>query len=289
MIAQIPYDEAADAIRSLADADRLVGYAGVQVQVDQVQMTLYWQGSIPNAIADFVRAAKVKIAILPAVYSLAELDGEEHRVLGFSSADMGATLVGTAPLGDYSGIQVVVDRSSLGSLTTADVQARVSALGSSIRKTVSLGDPSISLSCPTICPTGRWADTEPFYGAAAIYNDGGGNCGDGWSVTNNSTGVVGILTAYHCLYSTNPPYYLHEYTPPSGNKYVGSGNLGGGPPNDSTVVSKGNILAADEYAPRIYTGPWDSRSSTPVVNDGLANPGDAVQPGRGHFWRELQQ
>lgn len=268
---QAPYVAAADSIRSLATSDHLVGFAGTEIRLDARTLILYWSGPVPPQLAALLQNANatVSVTVLPSTFDLAQLDTEARRAISFTKGQIGAKVTEAGPTADYSGIDLVVDRNSLGPLTLDGVQSRVNGLEDGVPITVSLGDPIVPATCPYSCSLGRWQDSEPFYGGAQI-NSGNQSevCSDSWVVINKGTGYAGIMTDMHCTLSPGSTSFTTGFSP---ELNLGTAGVCCTGQWDNTVVSRSHAFSADEYAPRIYLGTWDSASSEPVIGQAYAS------------------
>ena len=181
---QVPLADAGSALDTALRGDR-AHYAGVSISPENRQVILYWHGDRTPVMATALRRAvgalggDGDVIVRNARYSQAELDAEANRLVGTKAA--GGTVVVASARPDASGLDLMVTRE--GAVTPAVV--------SSVATSVSYG--------PAPAPDfGRFNDTAPFNGGAAIVNPGRGlECSSGFSVANQF-GQRFLLTAGHC-------------------------------------------------------------------------------------------
>lgn len=229
-VRQRPLVDAATRIRAVVDEDRS-NFAGIEL-IGSTELRLYWKGTPPAAVAKVVKQLRqsVPIKVVPAAYALRELKTEATRLVKEGTA---SGVVLAAPLADGSGLRVRVEESA----TTRAAQALTT-----VPTSVEVGD------APT--PTGRWADTVPFWGGSTIERPVNANtvarCTTAFAGRRNNQNV--LLTAGHCG-STG-----QAWTTPSGTYFsritVGTGNY-------KAPDLEALFIPVSDHRGRIYDGGVD--------------------------------
>ncbi|GIF48794.1 trypsin [Asanoa ferruginea] len=229
-VRQRPLVDAAARIRAVVDEDRS-NFAGIEL-VSSTELRLFWKGTPPAAVAKVVGQLRqsVPIKVIPAAYALRELKSEASRLVKQSTA---TGVVLAAPLPDGSGLRVRV----AGSATMRAAQSLTT-----VPTSVEVGD------APT--PTGRWADTVPFWGGSTIQRPVSGNivarCTTAFAGRRNNQDV--LLTAGHCG-STG-----QTWTTPSGTYFppitVGTANY-------KAADLEAMFIPVSSHRGRIYDGGVD--------------------------------
>ncbi|MEU8328577.1 trypsin-like serine protease [Micromonospora sp. NPDC048839] len=172
----------------------------------------------------------VPIKVVPAAYALRELKTEATRLVKEGTT---SGIVLAAPLADGSGLRLRV----AGTAMTRTAQALTT-----IPTSVEVGD------APT--PTGRWADTVPFWGGSTIERSAGGNkvtrCTTAFAGRRNNQNV--LLTAAHCG-STG-----QAWTTPSGTYFS---QIAVGTANYEKPDLEAMFIPVSDHRGRIYDGGVD--------------------------------
>lgn len=148
VVAQLPLREAANQVQTFVEQNHLIGMGGMEFQMKPLTLILWWKGELPPELAALVSQIRctVPVDVRNAKCSLAELDHEQILVMQLSPTVVGGNIAWTAPLSDYTGIEVVIDRKTIGNLTLSQLQARMDRLGNpGIKKFVQLGDRMVPL------------------------------------------------------------------------------------------------------------------------------------------------
>ncbi|MFC0438688.1 hypothetical protein [Kutzneria buriramensis] len=181
---QVPLADAGSAVDSALRGDR-AHYAGVSISPENRQVVLYWHGAATPAMTTAVQRAKRELGgdgelvVRAARYSQAQLDAEANRLVG-GRVD-GGTVVVAAARPDASGLDLTVTRE-----------------GTASSPVVSAVDTSVVWGSAPVPDFGRFNDTAPYNGGAAIVNASEGlECSSGFTVAN-PFGQRFLLTAGHC-------------------------------------------------------------------------------------------
>lgn len=203
MAAQVPLNEAADALSALIEGQRMSGYAGIVLDVPGRKVTLYWKAGqklpveVSNLLGQLNARPGVQTAVADAAYSNEELEAETKRLFQQASVQglaPGMQLLKVAPLPGWAGLQVKVSGS-------AEEASRLQLFRqSSVRLSFEQGKPAALLS--------RMDDWAPFYGGARIRigsSPSANSCSSGFAVGN----IFGkaLLTAAHCPLGNGTPIY----------------------------------------------------------------------------------
>ncbi|MEU9887618.1 hypothetical protein [Sphaerisporangium sp. NPDC051011] len=171
--------KAADRITAAVGTRGDTGFASIVAAPENRELRVYWKGTTPGAIGALLRELRedVPVSVLPAAYSVRELEREMNRLARAS----GGAITSIAPNADGSGLTASV----------ADRGVTRSALAASaVPVTVEAG--------VTPAPARRWDDTAPWRGGAAwrTTTAAGIGCSTGWAVAYG--GASWMLSAAHC-------------------------------------------------------------------------------------------
>ncbi|WP_143050034.1 trypsin-like serine protease [Asanoa ishikariensis] len=229
-VRQRPLVDAATALRAVVDEDRS-NFAGIEL-VGSTELRLYWKGTPPAAVGTVVKRLRqsVPVKVIPAAYALRELKAEATRLVTTGNA---SGVVLAAPLADGSGLRVRV--TSTATMTAARTMTAVPT-------SVEVGD------APT--PTGRWADTVPFWGGSTIERPVNANtvsrCTTAFAGRRNNQNV--LLTAGHCGSTGN------AFTTPSGTYFP---KISVGTANYKKADLEALFIPVSDHRGRIYDGGVD--------------------------------
>lgn len=206
-----------------------------RIELDQKtgKLLLRWSGKVPAEVNRIAGANGTTIEIAPSALTDSAVLSEEERLM----AAYPKLLVGAQPSLDFTSIQ----------LDLADGVSVDQAKGS-IASTLPL---SFATGIHHIELSGRWADTQPFYGGGAISGSGLGPCSTGF-VFKKSTHTYEV-TANHCNHGT--------FKTPTGLT-VGS-TIGYSSKYDA------QYLGTDKYGNYVFNGGWKSTSS--ILQNGSGN------------------
>ena len=114
MRAQQPLEEAADRLQILVHEREYGGFASVELEHDPPSVVLFWKGPLPQPVQQLVDELRltVRVVVREAVYSLDELREETHRIMALDRTGTGVKIWAVGPLGDCSGLSVMIDRST---------------------------------------------------------------------------------------------------------------------------------------------------------------------------------
>ncbi|MEO3811997.1 hypothetical protein ABGB17_23620 [Sphaerisporangium sp. B11E5] len=174
LLAQQKMVKAADRITAAAGDGG--GYAGIVLAPESRELRLYWKGKAPRQIDGLVGQLRrdVAISVLPARYSVRELEREANRLIGANS-DL---ITSIEPLQDGSGLRAT---------TAATGLARTAIAGAAVPVTLEHGvQPKVA---------SRWDDSPPWWGGA-VWGTPSAACTTGFAVTYQ--GVSKIWTSAHC-------------------------------------------------------------------------------------------
>jgi hypothetical protein len=270
---QIRLDRDAAILEHAAAGDS--GFAGIRINPIVNSLNLYWHGTLPSALADFVAqmSRSTKIAVRPSRYTKSTLDRLRTKIFSTSLyRRYGIDVVSVPPTG--AGLNIGVSR-------TIEMAKRMPVLR---RMNVPLHF-SYRPILPTLSSYTRQADKAPFSGGAWITNPTSSvACTSAFQAhfANDATKNF-MLTAYHCfdLPNDNALWYAgtgNQLTPgePLGEQWNGSTNydtgtigLGpsfGGTPNGGPEAS-------------IYVSGYNSTSIRTVKGDSSNTAGDIVYVG----------
>jgi hypothetical protein len=171
-------------------------------------VTLHWHGPLPAKLRDTIAAVAgpVRVTIRPAAYSEARL----LRAVDVLTKDKTTStrLAWAAPRSDGSGVDIGVE----GDATTVAVDRLASLATTPVRVIGRQTRPQAAV--------GRWDDSSPFWGGAAIVDpiegtDEAAFCSAGFGVRKTSGGTQFLLTAEHCRANplTAPMFYTPTGTP----------------------------------------------------------------------------
>ncbi|GII96741.1 hypothetical protein [Sinosporangium siamense] len=172
--------KAAERITRAAQAEAGAGFAGVELKSEQRELHVYWKGNVSQTVDSLIAGLRkdVRISVLPARHSEAELAAETRRLAAKTS-------------GELTSITAQVDGSGLVVTTASENLAKANAAvaGAKVAVTVETGvSPKLAV---------RWNDSPPWWGGAAWRNSAtGGGCSTGFAVRVGT--VTGIATAGHC-------------------------------------------------------------------------------------------
>lgn len=245
---QAPLVAAADTLQELVARDRLSGFTGAAIDVEEQSVTLYWRGDPPASVADQVAQLRqrIRVTVVQVPYSEAELLAESRRIAEANRA----TVTEVGPTQDFTGLQVALNRT----VDTTGVAAAIRG----------------STALPTTFTSGgqhefavhRWDDASPFWGGSAIdhlvdplFRDYA-YCTTGFAARRISTGEEALITAQHC--GTD-----WDWRTPIGDRFVGH-TANGSAALDATFLTGGN------YDNAIYVGGPTSSTGRLVV--GAGNP-----------------
>lgn len=112
--AQAPLVAAANEIQGMAMGRGFANFGGVRLDPDHRTGTvwLHWKGPLPAEMAELVEELRedVRIEVVDAPYSLAELLPEARRIASLNTETEGFDVTSAGPLSDFSGIRVTVTR-----------------------------------------------------------------------------------------------------------------------------------------------------------------------------------
>jgi hypothetical protein len=195
---QNPLNDAGFRIQSIAQAQATSGYSGFALDVFHNSLDLRWKGQpgpVEQATITQVRTLGIKVNLLPAVYSRAELTAMSDLVQRDAvDRGTGERVTRIEPRPDGSGIDVQVRRTSTSAVRAA------SAIGSSlpnVQRAVAQGGVRVTAGAQPGTPFLREADQPMFWGGALILNDAGA-CSSGFAVNWPQIGKNYIVTAGHC-------------------------------------------------------------------------------------------
>jgi hypothetical protein len=228
-------ESAASALMRWLDAHPRSGAGGVSVEAGTVVVP--WKGPVPAEFSTLAGNQPVPVRFVDAPYSATELLTEAERVAKANQqliADVG-------PRNDYSGLVVELSNS-----TTIPADQAVQQIGSTVPVTVR-GRTELS---PAFSRDG---DVAPFYGASLIFRftsaTAGVACSSGVAGFVGSTSV--LTTAWHCGTGTWTGYA-------SGATI---GTVGA-----RSQAKDTQLISGASTDGRVYTGPWNSTTSTPVFD-----------------------
>lgn len=190
MLRQEPLATAADRLQSALSRDT-AGFAGIQLAVPARHVVLSWHGSVPAAVRALVGRVNRSLGknghviIKPAAYAWATLYAQAYRLIGTTAHRWKVVSAEIIPGG--SGLHL-----TLAAPTSAHYpRTAIPQVRSTVHVTVSAGTaPAAAF--------GRWGDTAPYNGGAAIANiTAGVECSSGFTM-HNSAGQTFLLTAGHC-------------------------------------------------------------------------------------------
>ena len=247
MRAQAPRLEAATAIQELASAKGLDGFTATALEGDK--LVLFWHGAVPAQVSDAVAgyAQKFPVEVRPAAYSQETLLAEAYRL----SLQPGVT--GAGALADFNGLWVGV-----GAAGAANTFGPRQSLPASSLPVVArtMGAP-VNLS-------GRWADSEAFWGGGAIVRSNGAGCSTGFAARRVSNNQEVMTTARHCGTGV-------QWKTPAG-LVVGTSSAG-------VTSSDAMYISGKDYGASVFTGAWNSTSSVKINGYVSASRGTMVYEG----------
>lgn len=111
--AQQPLVEAADRIQVLVHEREYGGFASVALEHDPPSVVLFWKGLLPQSVQQLVDELRltVRVVVREAIYSRDELLEETRRIMALDRTGTGVKIWAVGPLGDGSGLSVMIDRS----------------------------------------------------------------------------------------------------------------------------------------------------------------------------------
>ncbi|MFG1661344.1 S1 family peptidase [Micromonospora chersina] len=247
----------AAAERIAAVGEREAGFAGIIADPEKHEVQLYWKGMVPAGVQSALTDARTKapVRVLAAAYDLQQLSTEVDRWMSLGQVSS------AAPAADGSGIQLTVaDNRKAADLTRpAGTTAQITVEAD----TTSSNQPGTAQSANVSLSYWRWSDIAPFY-AGGKY--GPGNCSTGFAVFDVN-GKRGMLTAAHCGKAGVPGVGTEIKT------YLDGRHMGW---FDSELEDRDIAIIHAPSAPRVFTGPWSSNTSVPVVGSWKVWPGNFV-------------
>ncbi|HEX9034002.1 MAG TPA: hypothetical protein VF834_19345 [Streptosporangiaceae bacterium] len=281
MLAQVPLDRAAGAIRRTAarSAQGRQGLVQIVVHDDTSTLTIYWHGKVPGDVRRVLAGLRQRmhVAVRPARYTLAALLHATRIVLRHHH-----DVTSAGPLNDGSGIQVgISDRLPVKSAAAAQAWS-----GSPVPVTLSRQPAGRPLSCAVpgssdnLGAPARCNDYAAFWGGAVVLTRNSSSlyawCTTGFGV-HFSNGTSGILTAGHCLQNfgqSNSTWWNGQNTAELGSSeaspFMGSATT---PSHDDGVIfTPGGSGSAYYDGPSINNG--DTHNTKIVVGQGGVYPGD---------------
>ena len=181
MRAQDNARSAANQVRWAVERSNAQGFTGIELRGGVTR--LWYKGTPPAAVGSAVVRARgtAPVEVLPAKYSLAELQAASDRMVRHLRAHPGGPAHRVSIPVDGAGLVVGVDAT-----TAASASHALPAVGVPVQVVeqdrVRLG--------------GRYNDTPPFYGGAEIHSDDGIRCTAGFGVRSGAQEY--LLTAGHC-------------------------------------------------------------------------------------------
>jgi hypothetical protein len=250
-IAQAPLLDLAQAV-SNADPDR-AQLGGIQLQVEQRAVQIYWKGAVPDDVYRLVEEARgngIAATIDEARYAGVELKQAQDQVMERRDSYPGLTSVG--PMPDGSGLRVGAQDPKAFKTDTFPLEATI-------------------VQEDQITSTARLTDTPPFWGGGAARPSTGGFCSTGFAVAHYTWWGAeidrGLLTAEHCAPGGNA-----TYTTGAGSFIGSSGPTGF---NFLAPFSDTQFIKASS-APRVFGGGVGSSFSRAVAGWTPLWPGTVV-------------
>ncbi|GII86972.1 serine protease [Sphaerisporangium siamense] len=238
--------KAAKIIRTAVENGANSGYGNIVVTDDAVQ--LFWKGALPASISSALTDAResVTVEVLPADYSLAELESQAEIIAQDIRSDLTGPVIGVQLAPDSSGLILRIRKdANPGQLGVPSVNVPYTTQESEV---------------PTL--TSRQVDTAPYSGGIVLTNQDPGvqySCSSGFGVTKNN--VKYLLTAGHC------------------------GQVGSQFRNSTTTVGSATqkhsshdlLLVSANAAGTIYDGPVTTTAKKGVVGWDYVYSGDIVK------------
>jgi hypothetical protein len=181
MRAQDKARSAASQIRWAVERSTRHGFTGIELHQGAVR--LYYQGALPNAVRSAVGQARgtAPVEVLPAKYSLDELQAASDRMVQHLRAQPGGPAHRVSIPVDGSGLVVGVDPTAVASASSS---------------LPDVGVPVQIAAQQAVRQSGRGNDFAPFYGGASIYSDDHKRCTAAFGVKSGAQEY--LLTAGHC-------------------------------------------------------------------------------------------
>jgi hypothetical protein len=224
------------------------GNASIVAAPQNRELRVYWNGAVPASVRSLAANLGVPVSIQPAAFSHRELVAAAQKL-----ASTDSRVAEVAPKADGSGLDVTVT-------STAHAAGTVDALATSaIPLTIKTGQKPQSL-------FSRQADTPPFWGGSR-YNTPVGGCSNGFGLSVSGSANVFEISAGHC--GSNGQ----------------AANIPGQPTPTGTIQSKSTcrdtllINYPSGVAGRIYTGAYNSSSSTNVIGATSDFVGNLIETG----------
>jgi hypothetical protein len=245
-----PLSIAANRISDAADSVDVDGYAGLQIDLENKKVNLYWKGNIPAsvtaAIASVSQLAKVDVIVAP--HSRRELQQEVNRLLSDQS-------VRKVPL-SKSPHMLIIEPDGSGITAVSEVRDDTEVL-----KRAQFGVTVEKYAPDSVTPTTRQDDFAPWWGGARITG-----CTSAFGVYSGSS--QWMLTARHC------------YSGGTGTAvYNGAGSLMGSVGTNLDSIDTALIDLSTPYvAGYVYDGAYDDPNSyaKPVIGRAANNMYDSV-------------
>jgi hypothetical protein len=192
-------DHLIEDIRAAAITGSASGIGGAVVDAEQNRLSLYWHGTVPQAVSQRVDEARengIEVVVAPAPYTEAELLREADRISQlplFAGARTGQRIMRVGPRPDGSGLDVGIH--GLGQdVGAARAQELVPALQSTVPLTISAMN--------EVSFTSRALDFDPYWGGSWIVRRIDANrsysCTSAFGVTGNNGAATYLMTAAHC-------------------------------------------------------------------------------------------
>jgi hypothetical protein len=195
MAAQAPLVEVATRIQNLPEA--AAGLGGIELDVAQGRVAVWWKGPVPASLRDEIARAGVRVDVGESAYAQTELIAAARRIASQHDAYPGMHAVGPRP--DGGGLDIAVD-------DAIEPAARGYTFDD-----VAGGIPVDVVVKPAFAPTSRNADSPPFWAGGRAFDPLTGNmCSTGFAVHRTFLWFEtsrGILTAEHCHIGGNVNFF----------------------------------------------------------------------------------
>ncbi len=270
-----------DAIDSTIASQHLVGLATEQNDLATQTLTVYWKGSVPQAIEAIRVPAGLTLVIKPAEYTTPEMKAAVRRVTSAwppnaESAGSGLRIDSIDLLQDGSGLSIrMSDSDQSGAAESPKIPDSVvsvlQSLAGEVRVNAVSGEPYPG-SGESAGRTNDQPTAPGWYGGSRIHNpDLNDVCSSGYSVTVPSSGGVRVFTASHCSVEN---WDNGVAASPTKTWAIAShlSQSAPGPAIDSMAATTSTIAGAA----RVYTGVYNSTTYKKVAGDAMSMVGDSV-------------
>lgn len=223
------------------------GNASIEAAPQSRQLVVYWHGAVSASVRALAGRLGVPITFRPAAYTFSALVAQAQGL----AAD--PRVIRAAPRADGSGLNVTV------TATAPAVARRAIQAATRIPATITTGQISQAM-------FSRQADTPPFWGGSRYFSPVGG-CTNGFALSVAGAANVYEISAGHC------------------GENGQAASIPGQPAPTGTILAK--VQCRDNLAinypagvaGRIYTGPFDSSTSTAVAGATPDFVGNLIETG----------